>query len=896
MALINWHSLSAKDVLAGLNASENGLTEEEAEKRRAEYGFNELKEEKKKTSLQLFVSQFLNILIIILIVAALISALLGEVVDASAIIAIVVLNAIFGFYQEYKAEKAIEALKKMVAPQTRVLRRDSAESLPAEKRTHSRNLVPGDIIVLEAGDKVPADARLIESSRLEVEEASLTGESVPVGKNAETICPEDAVISEQGNMLFMGTSAVNGRAKAVVVKTGMSTEMGGIANLVQEVREDKTPLQKRLEALGKQLGIIFVMLCGIIFLLGVLRRIELIEMFLVSVSLAVAAIPEALPAVVTITLAIGVQRMAKRNAIIRRLPAVETLGCSTVICTDKTGTLTKNEMTVKKIFCNGTTLSVSGSGFELSGSFISEKTGKRIMPDERHIQMVMRISILCNNASMRVQGERVEVTGDPTESALLVVAGKAGKSKEELSREYKFLDELSFDPSRKMMSVIYQKGAEKHAFTKGAPEMLLEKCDRIMKNGKEVELTRREKELIGKETERMASDALRVLGFAYRRLPEKLKGYSIDSVEEKLVFVGLAGIYDPPREEVKDAIVICRDAGIKVVMITGDNEKTANAIGREIGLVEGDSRVLMGKEINGMTDEALEEVVKNVRLFARVSPEHKLRIVQAFRKNGEVVAVTGDGVNDAPALKRSDIGVAMGISGTDVAKEASDMVLADDNFASIVNAVEEGRVIYDNIAKSVRYLLACNIGELLTIFSAMLFYLPIPLVPIQILWMNLVTDSLPALALGVDPADKEVMKKKPRSQKEEMLGKEVLFSLFFAGLVMCISTLAVYLFYLHYDETKAVTTAFTTLILIQMFIALYSRSESKSSIETGFFSNKFLLFSVLSAVFLQAAVIYVPFLQQIFKTVPLSVGDWAAVLAVSTGVFIMLEAKKKFFK
>ncbi|NYZ78126.1 HAD-IC family P-type ATPase, partial [Candidatus Micrarchaeota archaeon] len=786
--MADFHALSAREALKELRSSERGLSEEEARARLAQYGANALREKKRQSALMLFLGEFTDLLIVILIIAAVISGFLGEWLDAYAILAVVVLNGIIGFAQEYKAEKALEALKKMIAPKARVVRAG------VELRVDARDLVPGDVLVLEEGDKVTADCRLFEVVSLEADEAALTGESMPTKKNALIAVGEKQPVNEQANMLFLGTIVTRGRGKAVVVATGMSTELGKIAEMVSGSQDEETPLQKKLAALGKQLGIGALVIVALVFFAGLLRGFEALEIFMISVSLAVAAIPEGLPAVVTISLAIGVQRMAKKNAIIRKLPAVETLGAATVICTDKTGTLTKNELTVRKLFVDDQFVSVTGEGYGLHGDFVEAGgSGKKISPlKNKELFELLQSSVLCNNSNLVFDagGSKASIVGDPTEACLLVLAEKAGLDYKELREEYAFVSEIPFDSTRKMMTVTrIVAGGKRKAFVKGAPEMLLENSVRILKNGVEEKLSEAEKKKILEANRLMASNALRVLGFAYRILGEKESPES-GEVEKNLVFVGLAGMMDPPRPEVRQAVNACKTAGIRVVMITGDNPDTARAVARELGLLGQDgSRIVTGAELNDFTEAQLRELVKDVVVYARVSPEHKLRIVDALKARGEIVAMTGDGVNDAPAIKKADIGIAMGITGTDVAKEASDMVVVDDNFASIEHAVEEGRVIYDNILKAVRFLVSCNIGELLAIFFAIIGGLKSPLTPIQILWMNIVTDSPPALALAMEPKDPDVMRRPPRSTSEKILTRESFSGMFLVGLLVALGTL-----------------------------------------------------------------------------------------------------------
>ncbi|MFH0832735.1 MAG: calcium-translocating P-type ATPase, SERCA-type [Candidatus Aenigmatarchaeota archaeon] len=855
---MEWHKSEIKDVFESLHTGENGLTSDEAKQRLQKYGLNQIEEKKKTSDIVLFLNQFRSVLISILIVATAISAFLGEILDAAVIFIIVVMNAFLGFFQEKKAEKALEALKKLAAPNAEVMR-GGMKKIPASE------IVPGDIIILNVGDRVPADCRIIDSVNLKANESILTGESLPVEKSTTTI-GRDVPVAERSNMIFSGTCIVYGRCRAVVVETAMQTEFGKIAKMLQ-VAEEKTPLQEKLAILGKQIGLIIVAICVIVFVSGFALGGEITEMFLTAVTLAVAAIPEGLPAIVTITLAIGLQKMAGRNAIIRRLPAVETLGCATVICTDKTGTLTMNEMTVKKIYVNEKVFDVTGEGYGINGKILF--AGKEIRSDS--IELLLKTGLLCNDSELENK------IGDPTELALLVSARKYGLENTQAKRT----NEIQFDSERKMMSVLVD-GA---IYAKGAVEEVLKRCSHFYKDGKTLPLMESDRRKIMETNHSFASTALRVLAFAFRESDE-LK-------EERLIFIGLQGMIDPPRAEAKDAIERCKLAGIKVVMITGDHKDTATAIAKELNLLDG--KVLTGEELNAMSDEKFYSIVDDISVYARVSPEHKVRITETLRKKGEVVAMTGDGINDAPALKKSDIGIAMGITGTDVSKEASDMVLADDNFSSIVNAVEEGRGIYDNIKKFVYYLLACNFGEVLVIFVAIILSIVtgsailLPLLPLQILWMNLLTDGLPALALGVEQKEPDIMKRKPRDQKEKILNKNSLAFIIFVGAIMCAGTL--FSFYTEPNIDKARTLAFTTLVMFQLFFVLSMRS-SAPLIKVGILSNKKLLLAIAVSVALQAAIIYMPFLSAAFKTVPLSFIDWLEIIAISASIFVVLEIKK----
>ena len=865
-----WHDKEIKDVLKELSASENGLTDEEAKNRLGKYGPNEIKEKKRISPLKIFISQFKSFIIAILIAAVVVSLLIGETVDAVVIAAILLLNAVLGFIQEYKAEKAIEALKKMASLKAKVIRNNE------EKLIDAAELVPGDIIFLEVGMKVPADSRLIQIVNLQTQEAALTGESLPVKKEPEAL-PEKPPVADRKNMVFSGTIITAGRGKAVVVETGMNSEIGKIAEMIQTAEEKMTPLQVKLAQLGQLLGIATIAICIVVFLIGIFTGKNILTMFIAAVSLAVAAIPEGLPAVVTISLALGVQRMIKRHALIRRLPSVETLGSTTVICSDKTGTLTCNEMTVKKLFVNNKAIEVAGEGYSKEGSFYYEQN----KIDSKDFSLLLKIGALCNDAKLNEK----EPLGDPTEISLIVSAHKAGLIKDELEERYPRIGEIGFSSERKRMSTYHKEDGKKIVYCKGAPDVILHLCDRININGEVKRLASIDKKEILKVNELFASEALRVIGFAYKE-SETLS-------EENMVFVGLQGMIDPPREEVKEAIKKCERAGIKVVMITGDHKTTAEAIAKEIG-IKGSS--LTGQELDEIKN--LEDYVENIAIYARVNPEHKSKIVDALRAKGHVIAMTGDGVNDAPALKKSDIGIAMGITGTDVAKEASDMILTDDNFTSIVNAVEEGRGIYGNIKKFVEYLLSSNLGEILTIFVAILlsvfFQNALPLLAIQILWINLVTDGFPALALGVEPPDPEVMIRPPRKPDEKILSASIIKRMAIVGITMMIGTLLIFKLYLP-DLKYAQTMAFTTLVMFQMFNVLNCRSEKHSLFKVGIFSNMFsniyLLLAIVVSILLQLLVIYTPF-SAFFKTVPLTLTDWLYAIVISSSVMFVVETIK----
>ncbi|HJO02142.1 MAG: calcium-transporting P-type ATPase, PMR1-type [Candidatus Woesearchaeota archaeon] len=862
------HYKKTEEVFRELKTSKQGLTEKEADIRLKKYGYNEIKQTKKISPIKIFLEQFHNILIYILIAAVIISVFLGEKEDAIVIGVIVIANAIIGFRIEYKAEKSIEALKKLASLKAKVMRDGK------EKEIDAKLLVPGDIIILETGEKIPADSRLLELINLQTQEAALTGESLPVKKELKVL-PEKTSLADRINMIFSGTIITNGKGKAIVTSTGMQSQIGKIAKMIDEADEEPTPLQKKLAVLGRRLGIATLMIVFIVFITGVLKGEPLLEFFILAVALAVAGIPEGLPIVVTIGLSIGVQRMIKRNALVRKLPSVETLGSTTVICTDKTGTLTKNEMTVKKIYANGKIIDVSGSGYEKKGEFLHDN--KKI--NMKEISLLLNIGALNNDAAF----DKTTVIGDPTEAALIVSAEKSGINKESLQKKYPRKDEILFTSERKIMTTMHRINGENLAYVKGAPEIILKLSNSIYENGKVKKLTEKRKKEILEINKKFANSALRVLGFAYKTVMDKSRA------EKNLIFVGLQGMMDPPREEVKQAITKCKRAGIKVVVITGDNEVTAKAVAHAIG-IEGKS--ISGQVLSRMTEKQLEKHVEDISIYARVNPEHKNKIVEALKKKGHIVAMTGDGVNDAPALKKADIGVSMGITGTDVAKEASDMVLTDDNFASIVNAVEEGRDIYDNIKKFVEYLLSSNLGEILTIFIAVLIGLPLPLIAIMILWINLATDGLPALALSVDPSDPDIMERKPRGNKERIISNPIIIRMLIVGVTMMIGTLAV--FKLYSPETNlayAQTMAFSTLMFFQMFNVLNCRSEFNSLFKVGLFTNMRLWGAILMSIIMQVIVIHTP-LNTFFKTIPLSLMDWVYVILISSSVFVIVEIYK----
>ncbi|MGB4216247.1 MAG: calcium-translocating P-type ATPase, SERCA-type [Thermacetogeniaceae bacterium] len=865
-----------------------GLSPEEAERRLGEYGPNVLKEPPPRSIFSMFIDQIKEVLVLILIAAAVISGLVGEWADSLVIMIIVMLNACLGVYQEHKAEEALKALKKMTKPVAKVIRAGSTCEVNVE------SLVPGDIVLLEAGDSLPADIRLTETISMQTNEAALTGESVPVEKDTAPLEKENVGIGDRKNMGFMGTTVTTGRGRGIVVATGMSTELGKIAELIQATPPESTPLQRRLGELGKYMGIIAGVIVLIVFLTGLLRGEELLGMFMIAISLAVAAVPEGLPAVVTLGLAMGVTKMSRRRAVVRRLPAVETLGTVTVICSDKTGTLTKNEMTVTRLYTDGQNFEVTGVGYEPEGEFIDDQ-GNAIEPlSNQNLMFMLMGGLLCTDAEMKKADDNWRVIGDPTEGALVVAAAKTGLRKTELERESPRLAEIPFDSGRKMMTTFNRINDKIYSFTKGAPDLLVARCSSILKGTGFEPLSEEDRKQLLKINSRWASQGERVLALAIREwkeVPEKPKA---DQVENDMTFVGYFSMIDPARPEVKEAVDVGKGAGIRTVMITGDHRDTAVAIARELGIWHEGDNAVSGEQLQKMDDQELKRVVLNTTVFARVSPEDKLRIVTALKEHKHVVAMTGDGVNDAPALKRADIGVSMGITGTEVAKEASSMVLMDDNYATIVSAVEEGRTIYSNIRKSIHYLLSCNIGEIITIFSSILVGVGSPLTAIQILWLNLVTDGLPALALGVEPAEKDVMKQPPRKPDEGVFAGGMGVKIVWQGIVIGLLALAVYLLALRWGRTlpEAHTMTFATMALMQLVHSFNARSMEHSIFNLGIASNRSLIFAFFASAAITAAVIFVPFLREFFDTALLRVSDWFVVFGFALIPLIIVEISK----
>jgi len=905
----SWHAMSPEETLKELNSTEHGLSQAEVQKRLAEYGLNELQKEKRASPIKMFLKQFTNILIIILLIATALSIAVEAIVDAIIIIAIVLATAILGFVEEFRSEKAVEALEKMTAPTAIVLRDKKEVKVPASE------IVPGDVILLFTGDRVPADARLIESVNLKVDEASLTGESSPVNKNVDA-CAEGLPLNDRRNMAFTGTVVVYGRGKAVATTTGMNTEFGKIARMVQMTKKEETPLEKRTQSIGKLIGILCVTICVGVGAIGIVQGRSIIDMLLWGVSLAVAAVPEALPAIVTGTLAVGMYRMAKVNTIVKKLPAVETLGCTSVICSDKTGTMTKGEMTVQRIYVDDEFVKVSGVGYEPEGEFSTEDT--KVEP-KYELRTLLIAATLCNDAKLEkdTASEKWAIKGDPTEGALIVVAAKAGLWKEELEQEQPRIGELPFSSETKRMTTVHIVSSKKRmAYMKGAPEIVLNKCTKVLANGKISKLIESDRARILSVNEAMARQALRNLGFAFRELPESVNAYD-EKIEKDFIFVGIVGMIDPPREEVKDAIQTCKKAGINVVMVTGDHRLTAVAVAKELNLLgenEEQGKVLTGAELEKLGDEQFNDMVERVVIYARVSPEHKVRIIEAWKAKGHIVAMTGDGVNDSPALRMSDIGISMGVTGTEVAKEASDIVLTDDNFASIVKAAREGREIYDNIKKYLTYLMRCNIMEILVMFIAVVsvpylakIYAPgapaevigsatIALTAAQLLWVNLTTDGLPAIALGIDPGDPDIMERKPRDPNESIFTRDVKLYLSLVPILMTALLLFGYFFYRPWESstqlTEARTQLLTAMIIMELANAISARSLKYPVWKVGVFKNKFLWYAVLSSFFLQLIVLYTPGLNSAFSVSAPEPLDWAFAILFMAITFGSLETAK----
>ena len=865
-----WHSIELKEIQRKLKTNiYEGLSEEEAKKRKEKYGENKLQEQKKDSVLKRFIKQFNDFMIIILIIAAIISAVVAKMqgsndyIDSVIIIAIVVLNSIMGVIQEAKAEKSLEALKKMSAPVTKVKRNGKVTIIKGN------DVVPGDIVILEAGNYVPADCRLINSYNLKIEESSLTGETIPVLKEANVMLPENASLGDMINMAFATTIVVNGHAEAIVTETGMNTNVGKIAKMIITDEAPETPIQRKLGEVGKTLGIGCLIICAFIFAIGLLKKIEPVEMFMTSVGLAVAAIPEGLPAIVTIMLSIGVTKMAKKNSIIRKLPAVETLGSSSVICSDKTGTLTQNKMQVTKI------MDTKGESLNSMADFI------------------LQLGTMCTDVEINVENNIKEASGEATEVAIANCALLHNQDKNELYKRMQRVNEISFDSDRKMMTTIHKVSGKYRVITKGAPDVLLKRCTKCYENGMIINFDNNKIKKIEDYNNSMADNALRVIAIAYKdydMLPNKIDS---NTIENNLVFVGLVGMIDPPREGVKDAVAICKRAGIKTVMITGDHIATAKAIAKELGILKGSDIAITGAELDKISQKELEKNIMNYSVFARVTPEHKVRIVKAFRSTKAVVAMTGDGVNDAPALKNADIGIAMGKNGTDVAKNASDMILTDDNFVTIVEAVKQGRNIFENIKKAVHFLIATNIGEIVTIFMGLLMGIKSPLLAIQLLWVNLVTDSLPAIALGLEPPEKDIMSKKPRDSKKSIFADGLWNKIFIEGIMLGMLTLISFsIGNSIYGIEVGRTMAFVSLGLLELIHSFNIKSD-ESIFKVGIFENKYLIGAFIIGSLLQILVVIIPTFAQIFKLVPLNMTQWIYTVAISIAPVIIMEMQKK---
>lgn len=882
---VPFHTLTGEEAANKLDSGMDGLEPEEAARRLEHYGPNTLREKAGTSLFTKFIEQFKNVMIFILLAAAVLSGILGEWTDTIIILVVVLLNAVLGVIQESKAEEALEALKSMSTPKARVRRGGKLAEIS------SSELVPGDIVLLEAGNVVPADVRLLEAASLQAEEAALTGESVPATKQTGVLAGKDLVIGDRTNMAYMSSSVTYGRGVGLVTATGMQTEVGKIARYIAEEENETTPLQQKLDELGKYFTFIILGVCVVIFAVGIwVQGRSLLDMLLVSISLAVAAIPEGLPAIVTIILALGVQRMARRKAIIRKLPAVETLGSTEIICSDKTGTLTLNRMTVEQLYADGNIRKADGQA-------VQSAAGRRML----------EAMTLANDSNIKEEGAKEEaspgsrsgrsIIGDPTETALVDFALSVGTDKRVLETDYPRMAELPFDSDRKLMSTVNRlENGGFRVYTKGAPDVLLARCSRIEQEGAVKPLDQQDKQRITEANKTLADQALRVLAFAYRDVSEIPSPLTTETVENDLVFAGLTGMIDPPREEVRDAVAICRQAGVRPVMITGDHRDTAAAIAKRLGILNEEGGVLTGRELDGISEADFERQVVKYSVYARVSPEHKVRIVKAWKKQGKIVAMTGDGVNDAPALKASDIGVGMGITGTDVAKGVSDMVLADDNFTTIVVAVEEGRKVYGNIRKAIQFLLSANLGEVLTLFVATLIGWRI-LEPIHILWINLVTDTLPALALGLEKAGADVMKKGPRRSSSSIFAGGVGTGIVYQGMLEAVLTLLVYYWaHTHYDEHVAVTMAFATLGLLQITHAFNVRSNRKSLFQIGVFTNRFLLGASVISGLLLVLVILIPGLNDWFGVVHLSGLHWAIVAAAALAIVVLVEAVKQLIR
>jgi Ca2+-transporting ATPase len=882
-----WHSLQPDEALLALDSRRSGLREAEVKARLLQYGPNELKSKKKPPLFLVFLRQFLSPLIYILVAAVILSFAVQHYLDAFVILGVLLLNAVVGFMQESRAEKAMEALFQMAAPMAKVRRESELKQIP------SKAVVPGDILLLETGDRVPADARIIELSNLKINEAMLTGESMPIDKHTE-VQAKDVSIAERKNMAFMGTTVSYGRATAVAVRTGMSTEMGKIATAIREVKAEKTPLQQSISKLSRYLIVIFLSIIAMLVIVGLLKGIDRLEVFLLAVAVAVSAIPEGLPAVVTVVLSMGMQTMARNNAVIRRLVAVETLGAATIICSDKTGTLTMNEMTVRRIYVAGRWIGVTGEGYEPSGEFSYD--GQSPVPEQKEVLgLHLRIGALCNDALLVNDDNLFSIYGDPTEGALVVAAAKAGMNKEKLEEKFPRLDEIPFQSEKQYMMTVHPKdGGGRIVYVKGATERLLSLSKFVLTADGVLPLGQVESEQIMQATISMAKEGMRVISTAYVELPSEVEGFKDDAIPGKLIFVGLTGMEDPPRKEAREAVQLCKQAGIKVVMITGDHKVTAESIASQLELPPG--KTVTGADIQGISDEELSKQIEDISIFARIEPLHKLKIVNAFKSRGHVVAMTGDGVNDAPALKAANIGIAMGITGTAVAKEASDMVLVDDNFASVVAAVDEGRGIFNRLRSVIFFLLSTNIGELLGLILCVFFIGQAPLLAVQIIWNNLVTDTAVAVPLGLEKKFGDELKQPPRHPRVGIIFPGLFLRVGFMAIMMGVGMFLIFNWaQTRFSLQESRTIIFASMVVFEWSRAFNARSDERTVFSLGIFRNRWLVLSVFGALLLQIAVIYVPFLQVAFSTVPLGIDKWGIAILAGGSLFAVDEIRKVFF-
>ncbi|WP_297790022.1 cation-translocating P-type ATPase [uncultured Anaerococcus sp.] len=880
---------SLNEVIKKHNSDPNrGLTSDEARKRLEKFGPNRIESSDKKSLVKKIIDQLADPMVILLVIAAIVSAFTGDAIEAVIIVAIVVINAIMSIIQEGRAEDSVAALQRMSSPEATIIRDGLRKKVKADE------LVPGDVVVIETGDIIPADMRLLESSNLQIDESSLTGESVAVEKDFSKVFDSEVGIGDRDNYAFSSSIVTYGHGKGLVTATGHDTEIGKIATSLENVEAKDTPLQKQLNKLSKLLAVLVVIVCILVFVVGYFRsEMKLLDNFMVAVSLAVAAIPEGLTAVVTIVLSIGMNRMAERKAIVKNLLSVETLGSTTVICSDKTGTLTQNEMTITKVYTNGDEFEVEGSGYEPKGD-IRDSNGD-VVDNHEQIKLLMTIASLCNDANLTREGDVYKITGDPTEGAMLTFSEKWNINQENLNEKHPRLDEIPFDSTRKMMTTFHEQEGEYYGFTKGAPDIVIGKCSKTLVDGKVVDFTDELKKKALKKNTDLASSALRVMAYAFKPMETLETELTSENIEYDMVFVGLTGMIDPPRPEAKAAVKECHESGIDVVMITGDYFETALAIAKELGIATSRDQAMQGSELNDKTEEEIREIVKTKRIFARVSPENKVQLVKAFGQNGEIVAMTGDGVNDAPAIKNADIGISMGITGTDVAKDTADMILVDDNFATIVNAVEEGRVIFANIKKFVSFLLSCNIAEVLIVFLSILFGLPSPLTPIQLLWLNLVTDAFPALALGVEPAEPGIMEEDPRDPRESIISGETRTNLISQSIYITVAVLFAYLVGLKWIFPNSIegahTMVFATLITSELLRAFSVRSNKFTLKELGFTSNPQLIKATLLSFALLLVVMYIPVLTKLFEVVSLT-WEWIPVLILSLIPLVLGEVAK----